>query len=1179
MKEKHEKGIYHVSVDELYLFGNTQKDLDMMKFFQDVTDNDKIPLTKERFFQFLTNISADPYVLEADYNTQNSLNRDIFHYDDWMAVTKSGVRNMFAPIGMNFQEQYDFKLPYNPYNNQIWTQPIRYEMSAKNPLLTFEKSVLLDYTQSTDIMVCLAKNVYNYANSVNISSEYFCNLYFPFLQKRGFTNLQSLSDASIELAQETSSQITNKSFLRKEESLKTYRKINWKRPIDSDLDYIENGICEYSITLRPSDFSHSLPMEMLFHNLHASELIPFIKYNPGNRRENMYRLYSKTISADGRKIPILDESLIMKLSRELGKNKQISIYIHGNIPIYINIHINSEIEISGTLPKSVTIDELNQDLVSSISPIINQINDILTPSGYTIRNFDGIHGFNTFKSLFTYRAVLPVESKVNLDKQLGYITTIFDVFNTDVSLGAIMQFKRVRNYREMDAKFTLIRKIYERTANYEAVIQGLIENFNMNEEDAITLFGEFRSQFQMLNQQIIENPGFPTKFQMRLLKNELVVDMSSISSPAYLDIVHLYIDTILRLSQKPKTVNIPTNQLKIFKTKSKGVDKSDIDHIDVVVAPIEADSKTYKPMRFVDSPSENVQEQSKEVSGALDFDDDFDYDYDENENENENENSVESEDEYYGGDGSDSDSDSDSDNDGNYKVNIDGMKIKNPTPFYKKMVEKDPVLYVTEENGKFPLYSKACPSSDKRQPVIITDKEKKRIDEKHPGSYGKALLHGSSEDNKHWYICPRYWCLKTNSSITEKDVKAGKCGAIIPRGAVRVPPGAYVYEFNHPTYHMKDNKYVQHVPGFLKTPNKKHPKGLCIPCCYGKEWNSKDQKGRREKCDYHDPDEPNISSDSKSKPARKKTENNSKTLSYVISAVSYPLPQNRWGFMPESLQLFFKTDSSTVIDPKNSALILPGESCLLRYGVENSNNQSFIACFAYYYAYKKNLPSVPTIDEMKEILIESITLDMFIQSHNGNLVSIFRPKIVEEDKYDFEKYTESDFYKTIELGDKTQKDYLEDTIASYENFQNFIRDNTSNIDHTYMWDFFCNRNPKLLLDGMNLVILQISDNDITERVQMICPSNAYSPVVYNPRKETVILVKQDVYYEPIHLYKQQDFIVVSKTNEIVYTFSRGDSLQHNKVLNPSLRKIQYTLNPGEDKKRSNYKEKSIFRNR
>jgi len=1172
--EKRDKGVYHLSVDELYLFANTQKDLDMMKLFQEITDNDKIPLTKERFFQFLINISADPYILESGYNTQQPLDRDIFHYDDWVTVAKSGVRTIFAPIGMEFQEQYDFRLPSNPYNNQLWTQPIRYDMSAKNPLLTFEKSVLLDYTQSTDIMVCLAKNVYNYATTVNTSPEYFCNLYFPFLQKRGLNSLQTLTNASIDIAEETLSQIKHKTIQHKNESLATFREINWTRRANSDLSYIERGISDYSVTLRSSDFSHSLPMEMLFHNLHASESIPFIKYNPGNRRENMFRLFSREISADGRKIPVLDESLIMRLSKEIGKSKQISIYIPGEIPMYMNININSEIEISGALPVSVTIDKLDQILMTSISPIINQINNILTPSGYTIRQFNGIHDFNIVKSLFTYKAILPIETKVNLEQQLGYITTIFDVFNTDVSKGAKMQFKRVRNYREMDAKFTLIREIFERTADSQSVIEGLIENFNMNEDDAITLYGEFRSQFQMLNRQIIENPGFPTEFKMRPLKNEVMVTMSSISSPAYLEIIHLYIDTILRLSQKPKTVTIPAAKLKIFKTRFKGMDKTVPDHIDIVVAPVEVDTK---PMRFVDSPTEDVQEEQKDAPGALEFEDDFDYEYDDENNDVETKefsDDSEEETEYYGGDGSDSDSDSDSD--GDYKVNIDGMSIKNPSPFYKRMLEKDPVLYVTEETGKFPLYSKACPSGDKRQPVIITDEEKKRIDKTNPGSYGKALLHGSSDDKKNWYICPRYWCLKTNSSISEKDVKDGKCGAIIPRGADRVPPGAYVYEFNNPRYHMKDDKYVQHVPGFLK--KSKHPNGLCIPCCFSKEWDSKDQKGRRENCDYNDPDEPTSSTTSKTKPKRKKTDQTQKTLSYIISSVSYPLPQDRWGFMPESLQLFLKSDSSTVIDPKNSALILPGKSTLLRYGVEKSDNQSFLACFAYFYAYKNNLSITPTIKEMKQIFIDSINLDMFIQYHNGNLVSIFRPKIVTRSEISIENYSDSDFYKTIDLADETQVDYLEDTIASYESFQKFILDDASVIDHTYMWDFFCNRNPKLLLDGMNLVILQISDNDITERVQMICPSNAYSPVVYNPRKETVILIKQDVYFEPIHLYEHQDSIVVAKTDEVVYTLSKGDYIQGNTVLD-SKRNLRYTLKNGEIKKNETIFKKAFLENR
>ena len=47
---------------------------------------------------------------------------------------------------------------------------------------------------------------------------------------------------------------------------------------------------------------------------------------------------------------------------------------------------------------------------------------------------------------------------------------------------------------------------------------------------------------------------------------------------------------------------------------------------------------------------------------------------------------------------------------------------------------------------------------------------------------------------------------------------------------------------------------------------------------------------------------------------------NTKTQSYIISSVNYPLPQNRWGYLPVAMQLFFKSDANRVIDPKNNNL-------------------------------------------------------------------------------------------------------------------------------------------------------------------------------------------------------------------------------------------------------------------
>ena len=78
------------------------------------------------------------------------------------------------------------------------------------------------------------------------------------------------------------------------------------------------------------------------------------------------------------------------------------------------------------------------------------------------------------------------------------------------------------------------------------------------------------------------------------------------------------------------------------------------------------------------------------------------------------------------------------------------------------MEQRAPTLFQTEVDKKFNAYSRICPSNIRRQPVILTDKEKEYIDEHHKGSYDKALKYGTSKEEEFWYICPRYWDLSNN---------------------------------------------------------------------------------------------------------------------------------------------------------------------------------------------------------------------------------------------------------------------------------------------------------------------------------------------------------------------------------------------------------------------------------
>ena len=121
------------------------------------------------------------------------------------------------------------------------------------------------------------------------------------------------------------------------------------------------------------------------------------------------------------------------------------------------------------------------------------------------------------------------------------------------------------------------------------------------------------------------------------------------------------------------------------------------------------------------------------------------------------------------------------------------------------------------------------------------------IDKEHPGSYQNAIKYGSNPDNKYWYICPRYWDLKNNTSLTKEEVDSGKYGGIIPQDAKTAPPGKNIWEFVDKNEHMdKNGDYIQHHPGFLKKDG--HPDGLCVPCCF-KTWDKPAQKKRRMECE------------------------------------------------------------------------------------------------------------------------------------------------------------------------------------------------------------------------------------------------------------------------------------------------------------------------------------------
>ena len=447
--------------------------------------------------------------------------------------------------------------------------------------------------------------------------------------------------------------------------------------------------------------------------------------------------------------------------------------------------------------------------------------------------------------------------------------------------------------------------------------------------------------------------------------------------------------------------------------------------------------------------------------------------------------------------------------------NIDGMKLNKPYYFQTQIEKKDPVLIVKEDTPEYNAYSRTCLSDKRRQPVILTDSQLDKINKEHPGFLREqdVLKYGSDEKHQFNYICPRYWCLKNNTIIDPADIKlengeyvhrpkkGPSCGKVLPKNKKEVKKGYYIYEFNDEGY-----------PGLIPD---KHPKGLCLPCCF-KNYNTEGRIKSKKRCLKEE-----IEKDKEGK-----RELPPKEDEYILGPDKFPLDEGRWGYLPPEIQTILHEVNADCQVSKTNTNIKANHPCLLRHGIEISRNQSFVAAIsdAIFYAKRivdennkltKEIARVLSIKEMREILIKAIDIDKFIKYQNGNLVTDFQDI---DRKVDLSKYSKSKLYSKINMDNQDEKAYFTKVVSAFENFKMFLNDNDVLIDHTYLWDIISMPNKYLFPNGINLVIFQIPHDDITNNVQLICPTNHYSSEFYQTIKPTLILIKEDGYYEPVYSY-------------------------------------------------------------
>ena len=1182
----HEYGVNNISYEELYLFVNRKENISLLTAYQQMKGDRVAPATRaktrlERQLQELENISGDLdkrtlgqflFNLKVDSiaEIREEVNDTISYEELLKFLPKEDEYEISAPLGQKFSKTFEWLFPGNPFDVLSGDGEPVFRRNKKNELYVFENHLLMNYGKLEEnvIYVCLAKDVLEYANEHTIDPEYLIDLYFPLLRKKEITDLPTLLEKQQTLIEQTKKLMTS-ATLQSFDTIDIFYDIYYNR--QTNLPYLNRGIEAFDIVLHP-DFDVPLPLDIIFKQIHAIKQIPYIKYNPGLRRENMFRFYSEEIAKNGKKIPFLKKSQIYSANKVTGKLRQISLLIHYDVyELYLDFEYNGNLRIrSSNIAKAISVNDVETIIYNVVNPILININQFLERSGYTFRLFDRLSDPHVEIIQLEYNCKINLKRPLKLTGYLGCLTQLFDIVDTqlDLSKQINMQFVRVDNYKKMTAIASLITEVFRKTNSQEEIISALMINFTMDRDTAlkevVNYFNDhirIQGQYVNKNMDIADNPGFPLTMNKSPFDDKLIVKVTKINSVDFIEVLHVYIDTILRVTQFPDTIEGDfISRMTGFCSKSSKQSASVAQEVPVenvlAVSPI-----VIEPLVFAEEEEEGEEEEDEDGDDKyLPSDDDEANEVDEADEEadveggeegDQDENAVEEDEE-------DDDrflpSPSPEHQKGGARKKLDRppveAKQEKSNIFTKRIKEREPTLILTKKQGKFSSYSRICPANVSLQPVILTDEEKKRIDEEHPGSYTNAIQYGTDPQNPYWYICPRYWCLKNNTPMTEEEVARGECGGkIIPNNAKAPPPGHYIYEFTDDKYHKNEKgEYIYHSPGFK--PEHSHPDGLCLPCCYNK-WSSYNMKNpieqqrRRQQCGLTDnyvvdvdpntgenvqkmgPDgkpmqtaTPAPKTESKKEPRVVDAERQRRKVN-IFGVERVPVPQYRWGFLPLSVELFLHTDNSKYVVKNNPALIQPHKRPLLRYGVEVSQHQSFVAVVADIYSYYHNVP-LPSIAEMRDILTRLVTLDIYLQLHNGSLVSIFKPSRRLVDDLTVEKYSETAFYQSIRLDIPAQYRFLQDTVSSYENFIAYLNDPDSMIDHTYLWDLIASPTSPLFDGGINMVILRIYDNDVTDDVELLCPTSAYSNNIYVKDRGTILLLLHNDFYEPIYLYEDKD---------------------------------------------------------
>jgi len=279
-----------VSYQEVYLFSNIENPYKNMQIVFDNLSGKGDFIDRATYEQFLINFGISDNILEG-----LNENKSRFFLEDLQAIKTDSIFYKMS-IGKRYRMAHDELFSANPFDILKTT---KLNHKSTNPLESFENQLLLNNNGGKFIdntmFVCFAEDVLEYIDETGLDPDVIISLYYPLLTKFDIVDIDSLLEKRDELVKKTKKIASDYAFKIYESVDILYDTYNNRL---KELQYESKGVTVFSLFIHP-DAKNILPLDSIFKNVHSTKIIPFIKYNPGFRHENIYRFYSEDITKYG----------------------------------------------------------------------------------------------------------------------------------------------------------------------------------------------------------------------------------------------------------------------------------------------------------------------------------------------------------------------------------------------------------------------------------------------------------------------------------------------------------------------------------------------------------------------------------------------------------------------------------------------------------------------------------------------------------------------------------------------------------------------------------------------------------------------------------------------------------------------------------------------------------------